>query len=454
MPVELITAVNPPRLRRVLTLWDLVFYGVVLIQPIAPVGIFGIAQKLSHGHVSTAVLVALVAMMLTAFSYGRMAGIYPSAGSAYTYVSRGINPHVGSLIGWAMVLDYLVIPIVSTVYPALTLKRLFPAVPYAVWVVLIVGIIIFLNLRGIRVTARANEILLAIVSVVVVAFFFAAIRYLCHFQGWGGLASVQPFYNPATFNFGALCTATSLAALTYIGFDGVTTLAEEVENPKRTVPLATVLVCLICGILSTLEVYLACRVWPDYHTFPNLETAFIDVCQRVGGPALFQAMALILIVACLGTALAAVAGAARLVYGMGRDNLLPRKFFARLDPKRNIPAFNVLVIGFLTLAGSLLISYERSAELLNFGAFLAFMGVNIACIQQFFLRPQVGRSRNLLTDLFVPGLAFLFCLGIWWSLPRPAKWAGGIWFAVGFTYAAIRTRGFRLAPPKMDLSEL
>src|ERR1039458_885639 len=204
MTMELTTPANPPRLRRVLTLWDLVFYGIVLIQPIAPVGIFGIAQNLLHGHVSTAVLVALVAMMLTAFSYGRMAGIYPSAGSAYTYVSRGINPHVGSLIGWAMVLDYLVIPIVSTVYPALTLKRLFPAVPSAVWVVLIVGIIIFLNLRGIRVTARANEILLAIVSVVVVAFFFTAIRYLCHFQGGGGLASVAPFSNPATFHFWVL----------------------------------------------------------------------------------------------------------------------------------------------------------------------------------------------------------------------------------------------------------
>jgi putrescine importer len=182
--------------------------------------------------------------------------------------------------------------------------------------------------------------------------------------------------------------------------------------------------------------------------------AFIDVCQQVGGVALFQAMAVILIVACLGTGLAGVAGAARLLYGMGRDNLLPRKFFARLDAKRNIPAFNVLLIGFLTLIGALLISYERAAELLNFGAFLAFMGVNIGCIQQFCLRPQVGRTPNLLTDLFVPSVAFFFCLGIWWSLPIPAKWAGGIWFAIGSAYAAIRTRGFRLEPPKMDLSDL
>jgi amino acid transporter len=452
--MELTSAANPPRLRRVLSIWDLVFYGIVLIQPIAPVGIFGIAQKMSRGHVSTAVLAAMVAMALTAFSYGRMAAVYPSAGSAYTYVSRGLNPYVGSLIGWAMVLDYLLIPIINVIYPALTFKRLFPAVPYAAWVLLIVGIIIFLNLRGIRFTARANEILLAVVSVVVAAFFLTAVRYLFHLQGLGGLISLEPFYSPKTFDFGALRTATSLAALTYIGFDGVTTLAEEVENPKRTVPVATVLVCLVCGVLSTLEVYLGTRVWPDYSTFPNLETAFIDVCLRVGGAALFHGMAVVLIVACFGSGLAGVAGAARLLYGMGRDNLLPQKFFARLDAKHNVPAFNALVIGFVTLIGSLLISYERAAELLNFGAFLAFMGVNVTCIRQFCFSPQDGRKRRLSTDLLVPGLAFLFCFGIWWSLPRPAKWAGGIWFIVGLSYAAIRTRGFRSAPPKMDFADL
>jgi amino acid transporter len=170
--------------------------------------------------------------------------------------------------------------------------------------------------------------------------------------------------------------------------------------------------------------------------------------------ALFQAMAVILIVACFGTGLAGIAGAARLLYGMGRDDVLPRRFFARVDSKRNIPAFNVVLIGLVTLLGALLISYERSAELLNFGAFLAFMGVNITCIRHFCISPQVGRRRNLLTDFLAPGFAFLFCAGIWWSLPRPARWAGGIWFIAGFIYAAIRTRGFRVQPPKMDFSEL
>jgi amino acid transporter len=436
-----------------LTVWDLIFYGIVLVQPIAPVGIFGITEKLSRGHMSTAVLAAMVAMMLTAFSYGRMAGIYSSAGSAYTYVSRALHPHLGTLIGWAMVLDYLVIPIVNVIYPALTFKRLLPHVPYAAWAVLVTGAIIYMNLIGIRFTARANEVLLAVECAVVIAFFVTAVRVLYHLHGASGFFSLEPFYDPSTFNLGALRTATSLAALTYIGFDGVTTLAEEVENPKRTVPAATVLVCLICGILSTLEVYLGHLAWPTYSTFPNLETAFMDVCLRVGGVLLFQAMGVILIIACIGSGLAGVAAAARLLYGMGRDDALPRKFFAHISAKRQVPVLNVLVVGVLTLVGALAISYERSAELLNFGAFLAFMGVNLSCIRQFYFRPVAQRKRNPVTDLIVPALGFFFCLGIWWSLPAPAKWAGGVWFAVGVAYAAIRTRGFRVEPPKLDFAD-
>jgi amino acid transporter len=244
-------------------------------------------------------------------------------------------------------------------------------------------------------------------------------------------------------------TATSLAALTYIGFYGVTTLAEEVRNPRRTVPLATVLVCFITGLLSALEVYLAQRVWPDYHSFSNLETAFLDVVQRVGGKLLFQALAWILVVACFGTGLTGQAAAARLLYGMGREDMLPQRIFGRLDTKRSEPAVNIWVIGVLAASGALILSYERSAELLNFGAFLAFMGVNLAVIRKVFLcrRPESWASAGL------PAFGFGFCLWIWWSLPLPAKIAGGLWFASGFMYAAVKTRGFRIRPALIDFSE-
>lgn len=302
-----------PHLRRVLGLWDLIFYGIVLIQPIAAIGLFGIASKTSHGHMVTTLLIAMVGMMLTAISYGRMASLFPSAGSAYTYVGKGLNTHLGFLAGWAMFLDYLIVPIINTVYASLTLQRLIPGVPFFIWVVLFVFIITFLNLRGIRTTARSNELLLAIMCVVIGIFIVLAIQYIFHQQGWKGLFSYKPFYNPATFNFGAIMTATSFAALTYIGFDGVTTLAEDVKNPRRNMLLAPVLVCLFTGLFSGLQIYLAQQVWPDYNTFTNPETAFFDVSARVGGTFLFNAIAIILFIACLGSGLAGQVGAARLL---------------------------------------------------------------------------------------------------------------------------------------------
>ncbi len=439
-----------PSLRRVLTVWDLILYGIVLIMPIAAVPLFGLVQQLSDGHSVTAILAAMVAMMLTAFSYGRMASLYPAAGSAYTYVGRGLNPHLGFLAGWAMFLDYLLVPLLCTIYGALTIHRLVPEVPFAVWSALMAGTMTLVNLRGIRTTSNTNLALLVIVSVVIIAFIVLAIRFLFHNAGWRGLASWQPFYDPRTFHISTMVTATSLAALTYGGFDGVTTLAEEVENPRRNVLLATVVVCLFTGLFGGLQIYLAQRVWPDYRTFANLETAFMDVTRVVGGKWLFGAMGYVLILANLGAGLSAQAGVSRLLFGMGRDNALPRRVFAHLDARRHTPTYNIWIVGILSFVGALTLSYERAAEVINFGAFLAFMGVNLATIRQFYFRRQPGRTRSLVADAVLPSLGFLFCLAIWVGLPRPAKIIGALWFVGGISYDAIKTRGFQTAPVMVD----
>ncbi len=462
---------SPPRLRRVLGLGDLVFYGLVLIQPVGAVGIFGLADQKSYGHVTLTIFIALAAMMLTAWSYGRMAGLYPAAGSAYTYVGRGLHPHCGFLAGWCMFLDYLVIPIVSVVYGALSIQKVLDALApglthqavaalglpfdgqraaFVLWVVLLVCLTTFLNVRGIQWTAHASQILTAVMFLVIAIFVVEAVRYLWLKQGWAGLLSTEPFYKPRTFDLRAIGTATSLAALTYIGFDGITTLAEDVKDPKRTVPLAVVLVCLLIGICVGLQVYLAQRAWPDYTTFNDPSTAFFDVCKLVGGSFLLNAMAIILAVACLGSALTGQVGAARILFGMGRDNALP-KFFARLN-QRNNPVLNIWLIGGLALIGALALNYEEAATLINFGAFLAFMGVNLAVIREFCFRPPAGHRRNWLLDLAVPALAFGFCLWIWCSLPARAMIVGGIWCLLGLIYTAIKTRGFRTPPVMMDLS--
>jgi len=448
-----------PRLRRTLTLWDLIFYGIVLIQPIAPVPLYGVAQKLSDGHFVTIILIALFAMLITAVSYGRMGALYPTAGSAYTYVGRGLNPHLGFLAGWAMILDYLLQPLINTVWIATALhERYVHQVPFFVWAAIIAGIMTALNLAGVKSSSNTNKVLLAVMSVVVAMFVVLAIKFLYGGQGWAGLFSLQPIYNPATFNSHKILTATSFAALTYIGFDGVTTLAEDVENPKRNVLLAVVLTCIFAGVCSAFESYLGARVWPDWHTFPNLETAFMDICSRVGGTFLFNAMGVILIVAAFGSGLTGTLGAARLLFGMGRDGVLPKKFFGHLKPGSSTPTNNILLIGGLAFVGAVLLNYIGSAyqhagELLNFGAFLAFMGVNAACFWQFTIKRQQGYQTKFLADTLLPIIGFLFCLLIWANLNIIAKTVGGIWFVIGILYVGYKTNWFRSAPVMIDFRD-
>jgi putrescine importer len=440
-------------LRRVLSLKDLILYGIILIMPIAPVPLFGIVQKLSHGHAATTILLAMVAMMLTAISYGRMAAKFPAAGSAYTYVGRGLNPHLGFLAGWAMILDYLLVPLICTVYAALTIQRLVPTVPYAVWSAVCAAFMTVINLRGIRATATANLILMISMMVVILAFMGLAVHWLFYAQGWAGIFSTLPFYNPETFRWKSIMTGTSLAALTYGGFDGVSTLSEDVENPRRNILLATVFVCFFTGIFGGLQVYLAQRISPGFANFSNLETAFIDITRIVGGPVLFAAMAAILIVANLGSGLTAMAGVSRLLFGMGRDKVLPKNVFGYLDKNRSTPVYNILLVGVFVYIGSLCLNFERAAELINFGAFIAFMGVNAAVIRQFyFLRPKV--ERRLISDVLLPAGGFLFCFAIWVSLPGQARILGCVWFALGLIWCAIQTHGFRVPPSMISLEEM
>jgi amino acid transporter len=453
------TTPSAPRLRRVLTLWDLIFYGIVLIQPIAPVPLYGVAQKLSDGHFVTIILIALFAMLITAVSYGRMAALYPAAGSAYTYVGRGLNPHLGFLAGWAMILDYLLQPLINTVWISTALHaRYVPQIPYVVWAAIIAGIMTVLNLLGIRASARANKFLLFVMFAVVGFFVVLAVRFLFGTQGWSGLFSTQPFYDPRTFDSHRILTATSFAALTYIGFDGVTTLAEDVENPKRNVLLAVVLTCIFAGVASGFESYLGARVWPDWRSFPNLETAFMDICSRVGGVLLFNAMGVILIVAAFGSGLTGTLGAARLLFGMGRDGVLPRRVFGYLKPGSNTPTYNIVLIGVLAFLGAVLLNvvgsaYEHAGALLNFGAFLAFMGVNFATFWQFSVVSRKDNNWRILRDAALPLVGFAFCGLIWWNLNNLAKTVGGIWFVAGLLYVGIKTRGFRRAPVMIDFSE-
>jgi len=444
--METVTAVLPsaPRLRRALTLWDLILYGVIVIQPVAPMSVFGVLSDRGHGHVATTILVAMVAMLFTAISYGKMARAYPSAGSAFTYVGQEINPALGYVTGWSMVMDYMLNPMICIIWCsqiARDFARGTPVVeslPYWGWAVFFAAVFTGLNIQGVKTSARVNTGLAAGMGAVIVLFFLAAGHYIFgHPHNDPGFFT-RPFYDPDLWNTKAVLGGTSIAVLTYIGFDGISTLSEEAENPRRNILLATVLTCLVIGILSAVEVYAAQLIWPASQPFPNVDTAFTFVAGKAWAP-LFGILGFTLLVANFGSGMGAQLGAARLLYGMGRSKALPQSFFGAVDPKRHVPRNNVIFVGVIALAGAFIISYGLGAEMLNFGALIAFMGVNLAAFMRYFVREDKKKITN-----FVPPIAgFLICLLLWLNLSRPAKIVGAIWMGAGIAFGAIKTRGFR-----------
>ena len=427
-------------------------YGIIVIQPTAPMPAYGVFSNAGQGHVVTSILIAMVAMVFTAMSYGRMARVYPSAGSAYTYVGRELHPSLGYVTGWSMTMDYILNPLICTIWCAKAMADLLTGtslqIPYPglLWPLFFAGLFTALNLRGVKTSARINNTLCAIMGAVILAFFWYTIRYIFHLPQYPEAFFLRPFYNPQTFTVNRVFHGTSVAVLTYIGFDGISTLSEEVENPKKNIFLATVLVCVITGFLAAAEVYGAQllsfhRFGTDFGVFSQFgdENVFSHVAGIAGGVLMTRVISLTLLIATTGSGMGSQLGAARLLYGMGRSNAIPKKFFGAIHPKTHIPANNVMFVGAIALVGAFLITYDNGAELLNFGALIAFMGVNLASLTHYYIR---GADRAL-WQLIPPVLGFLICLFIWIHLSHLALIVGSIWMVCGIAYGAVKTRGFR-----------
>lgn len=428
-------------LRRVLSRRDLILYGLVILTPTAPYPVFGIVQQTSHGHSVLSYLVAMVAMLFTAMSYGRMSGAFPSAGSTYTYVSEGLHPVIGFLAGWGMILDYMLIPLLSVVYASLTASRLLPAVPYAAWAIVFTVAITWINLRGMKLTKWTGNVMMALMCLCAVLFVVLAVHTLG--VRHTPLLSVQPLYDPSTFSLHPLMLGAAIASLSFIGFDAISTLAEDTLHPERDISFATVAVCLIETVFCVVTVYLASRVAPDFVHYAESETEILDIGRAIGGTVMLQFMSGILLVAGLASALTGQAGASRLLLGMGRDGVISRRFFAYINPKSATPSRSIYLMGLVSLAGSLLLRFQLVVELLNFGAFFGFILVNLSVVRHFYIRLRQRQRGAVWTGLVFPLLGALVSAYIWLNLTFKAQLAGFAWLGTGAVYLTILTEGFR-----------
>ena len=439
-----------PQLERTLELKQVVLFGLAYMTPLIVLGTFGVLAADTGGAVPSAYLLALVAMLFTAYSYGRMAAAYPVAGSAYSYVRRTIDPRIGFLVGWAVLLDYLFLPMVIWLIGGAYLSAEFPGVPSWIWIVGFIGVSTALNILGVRVAANVNALLMTFQILVLVLFVAFSAGYVIDHDGGGALLSTAPFGNDTT-TLSTLAGGAAIAAYSFLGFDAVTTLTEETKDPKRTIPRAILLVTVIGGAIFALTAYTTQLVHPG-GTFANADSAAYDIAQTIGGSLLSSIVVAGLIVAQGASGLAAQASGSRLLYAMGRDAVLPRKLFAYVHPRLRTPALNIALTGAVGLI-ALKSDIATSTSFINFGAFTAFTFVNLAVIAHFLRRRRDRGGSQVLAYVVVPALGAAFDVWLLTKLDSKAITIGLIWLAVGVLVLCYVTRLFRVPPPEMRFEE-
>lgn len=433
-------------LKRALTFKDLLFYGMVFMVPIAPMGIYGYVTDVSNGMAPLAYLIGIIAMAFTALSYARMSNAFPIAGSVYSYASRGINPHVGFFAGWSMLLDYILTPALVYLVAGFALQEMFPILPYWGWIAMFVIVNTVVNLRGIELTAKTNIILLAFELLVLVA--FVVVAFVAVLKGVGqGSFTIDPLWKPEGFNMGMVMSATSLAVLSFLGFDAISTLAEETKNPKVMVGKATVTALVLVGGLFIAQTYLAGLIWPDHTTFDNPDTAFYAVAQAAGGDWLRILCALGTAVAWgIGDGLVAQAAISRLLYSMSRDKMMP-SFLSKVHPVYQTPYMSTLLVAAISISIGVILSLDLLTSMVNFGALTGFLFLHVSVIYHYVIKEKQTDPASLFKYLLLPGTGFAIIFYVWLNLQANAKMVGLTWLAIGFVYIVYKTKFFKEKPP-------
>ncbi|MEQ4923991.1 APC family permease [Proteus hauseri] len=439
---------NRVQLRKTLTLMQVVMMGLAFLQPMTIFDTFGIVSGITNGHVATSYAIALIAILFTAISYGKLVKRFPSAGSAYTYAQKSMSPYVGFMVGWSSLLDYLFMPMINILLAKIYLQAIFPGVDPWIFVFVLVALMTFFNLRGINVVANLNTVIVIVQVAVMVVFVGLLIHGVYNGEGAGELWTIRPFAS-VDAELIPMITGATILCFSFLGFDGISTLSEETPNAGNVIPKAIFLTALIGGLIFIIVSYFLQLYFPDISRFEKPDESQPEIMLYVAG-ALFQSIILVFsCVTVLASGMAAHAGVARLLYVMGRDGVFPEKTFGYVHPKWRTPAFNVLLVGFLAL-GAVFFDLVTATALINFGALVAFTFVNLSVISQFYIRER--RNKGIMDNinfLILPIIGAATVGVLWINLEPGSMELGLIWGAIGLLYMVWITRRFRRPMPQM-----
>src|SRR6478736_5907726 len=425
-------------------MWAIVGLGLGYMTPMTVFDTFGIVSEETNAVVPLAYLFALVAMVFTAISYGRMTRVYPSAGSAYTYASESIHPNFGFLVGWSSLLDYLLLPMVNAVIGRAYFESFFPAAPSWVFVVVYVALITALNYLSMKGTSRINGILVVFQVVMIAAFVVLAWIALRNGMGEGTIFTLDPLYHEGV-QMSAVVAGATVVCFSFIGFDAITMYSEEAKTPS-TVPKAIVLALLIGGVIFFVAAWFSQSVFPTLEGFEVTEESTLpQMALKVGGQffkILFVSAALAAVVA---SSLSSHASVSRMIYVMGRNGR------GRI-PRFLTPTHAVLIVGIVSLL-AVKFTLEFVASMINFGALIAFTVVNLTVIVFYAWRLKQRRTpKEIFRNIVLPFIGMCLTGVLWINLHFEALRNGLIWLAIGIILLLYMTRGFR-EPLTMKIEE-
>ena len=423
-------------LRRALSTRDLIVYGLILIVPISPYSVFGFVWEDSKGMVPLAYLVGLVGMCFTALSYASMSRAFPLAGSVYAYAQRGLHEIAGFFAGWLILLDYILVPALLYLFSAVALQPLFPAVSERLWLMGFVVLNALANVIGIQFTAKVNRYMLVMELVALALFVLFGLIALHHGVGSGALTT-RPIYDPQAFSLATVVGATSIAVLSFLGFDGISTLSEESHGARTAIGRATLLSLGLAGALFIVQTWIATDLAYGMH-FSSPATAFFEVSERAGGRWLRQVSIWASVIASgIANAMAAQAAVSRILFAMARDGKLPA-VLARIHPRYRTPYVSTLLVAgiSLTVGWAFSARIDDLARVVNFGALSGFVLLHLSVINHYFIR---GRSSNWLLHLVCPTAGLLVIGYVLWEMDASAKRLGAYWIAIGTVYYLLLT---------------
>ncbi|MED4203310.1 APC family permease [Neobacillus mesonae] len=437
------------KLKRSLTVFPIVLFGLAYMAPTTVFSTYGVVAQITKGMVPAAYIIALMGMLFTAYSYGQMVKAYPVAGSAYTYTQKAFNSHIGFVVGWVILLDYLFLPMINGLLVSIYLNAYFPSVPFSIWLFAFLALITIVNVIGVKIAANVNVLLIACQFLIIIIFAFLSIKGLLHGMGSGTLFMSSPFVN-GDIPISLVLAGSSILCLSFLGFDSVTTFSEETINPKKNIPKAIFLVALIGGGLFVLISYLSHLVYPNFQSFKDPDSAALEIAVYIGGN-LFQSVFLAgYITGGLASGLASHASVSRLLYAMGRDGVLPKNIFGYIHPKFRTPTYNIILVSIFTLS-ALFVDLVTASSFINFGALVAFTFVNLSVISHYFIREKQRDGINTIKYLVLPLIGAGFTIWLWTNLDSKALFLGLGWLAIGMIMLLSITKMFRKQPPELSI---